>query len=201
MECPPCLPVSSQRHSTDRGTYNQVPWGKPTVQPIMEKPHQPCHKKADNILAFLWHNLRQASKETKTKTYFTMVRSNIDYCHTIWSPYKQDSKHQAEMVHRRAARFVTRRYRNTSCVIYLLNHLEWETHEIRRSKLQLTELFKMLYGLIDVPPSDYLTPVMPAQGQENRICINMGSTLHPLTASRIHFPRQYQFGTKGSCPT
>ena len=41
----------------------------------------------------------------------------------------------------------------------MLNHLKWETHETRRSNLQLTVLFKMLRGLIDIPPTNhYLTP-------------------------------------------
>ena len=52
MQCPPyhqiqitiCLQVSAQRHSTDRRIYNHEPWGGPSVQSIMEKPHQLCHK-------------------------------------------------------------------------------------------------------------------------------------------------------------
>ena len=47
-------------------------------------------KKSNNMLGFLRRNLRQASKETKAQAYFTMVRSNLDYCSTIWSPYQRD---------------------------------------------------------------------------------------------------------------
>ena len=66
-------------------------------------------KKANKMLVFLWPKLKQASEETKAKAYFTMVRSNLDYCRTIWSPFQQDSKHQAEMVQRRAARFCNKK--------------------------------------------------------------------------------------------
>ena len=109
------------------------------------------------MLGFLRRNLRQASEETKAQAYFTMVRSNLDYCSTIWSPYQRDQKHQVEMVQRRSARFVTNRYRNTSSVTVMLDYLGWESHETRRSKLQLIVLYKIVHGLIDIPPTDYLT--------------------------------------------
>ena len=73
-------------------------------------------KKSNNMLGFLRRNLRQASEETKAQAYFTMVRSNLDYCSTIWSPYQRDPKYQIKMVQRRYARFVTNRYRNTRSV-------------------------------------------------------------------------------------
>ena len=114
-------------------------------------------KKSNNMLGFLRRNLRQASEETKAQAYFTMVWSNLDYCSTIWSPYQRDQKHQIEMVQRRSARFVTNRYRNTSSFTNMLDYLGWESHERRRSKLQLIVLFKIVHGLIDIPPTDYLT--------------------------------------------
>ena len=114
-------------------------------------------KKSNNMLGFLRRNLRQASEETKAQAYFTMVRSNLDYCSTIWSQYQRDQKHQVEMVQRRSARFVTNRYRNTSSVTDMLDYLGWESHETRRSKLQLIVLYKIVHGLIDIPPTDYLT--------------------------------------------
>ena len=87
-----------------------------------------------------------------------MVRSNLDYCSTIWSPYQRDQKHQIEMVHRRCARFVTNRYRNTSSITNMLDdYLGLESHETRRSKLQLIVLYKIVHGLIDIPPTDNLT--------------------------------------------
>ena len=112
-------------------------------------------KKSNSMLGFLRRNLRQASEETKAKAYFTMVRSNLDYCCTIWNPHQRDQKAQIEMVQRRAARFVTSRYRNTSSVTDMLDYLGWESHETRRSKLQLIVLYKIVHGLIDIPPDDY----------------------------------------------
>jgi uncharacterized protein (UPF0305 family) len=45
-----------------------------------------------------------------------------------------------EMVQRRAARYVTNRYRNTSSVTSMLGDLEWDTLEIRRKKIRLTSI-------------------------------------------------------------
>ena len=108
------------------------------------------------MLGFLRRNLWQASEQTKAQAYFTMVQSNLDYCSTIWSPYQRDQKHQIEMVQRRSARFVTNTYRSTSSVTNMLDYLSWESHEIR-SKLQLIALYKIVHGLIGIPPTDYLT--------------------------------------------
>lgn len=115
-------------------------------------------KKANNMLGFLRRNLRYASEETKTQAYVSMVRSNLDYCCTIWNLYQQGQKYQVEMVQRRAARFVTNRFRNTSSVSDMLDHLGWETHETRRTKLQLAVFYKIVHALIAIPASSYLTP-------------------------------------------
>ena len=88
----------------------------------------------------------------------SMVRSNIDYCCTVWNPHQRDQKYQVEMVQRRAARFVTGRYRNTSSysVTDMLDYLGWETHESRRTKLQLTFFFKIVHDLTAIPHFRYL---------------------------------------------
>ena len=60
------------------------------------------------------------------------------------------------MMQRCAARYVTNRYRNTSSVTSILDHLEWESLEERRAKTQLTMLFKIIHGLVDILAEDYL---------------------------------------------
>ena len=115
-------------------------------------------KNSYNMVGFLRRNLQQAREETKAHAYFTMIRSNLDYCSTIWSPYQRDQKHQVEKVQRRSARFVTNRYRNTSSITDMLDFLGWESHETtRRNKLQLIVLYKIVHGLIDIPSTNYLT--------------------------------------------
>ena len=133
-------------------------------------------KKANNMLGFLRRNLREANEETKTKAYFTMVRSNLDYCCTIWNPYQRDQKYQTEIVQRRAARFVTNRYRHTSSVTDMLDYLSWELHETRKTKLHLTVLFKIVHGLIEIPSTEYLTPVTSRTRPANTLKFQQYST-------------------------
>ena len=151
-------------------------------------------KESNNMLCFLRCKLRQASKEIKAQAYFTMVRFNLDYCSTIWSPYQRDQKHHIEMVQRRSTRFITNRCRNTCSVTDMLDYLGWKSHETRRSKLQLVVLYKIVHGLIDIPPTDYLTQIVP--GPEQLTSTSISSTLHqPIVLSTASFHGQSHFGT------
>ena len=115
-------------------------------------------KKANSVLGFLRRNLRVSNENTKEAAYKTLVRPHLEYCCTVWNPHTKDLKHRVEMVQRRAARFTTRRYRNTSSVSEMLDHLSWETLETRRAKASLTMFYKVVNDLVDIPASTYLTP-------------------------------------------
>ena len=115
-------------------------------------------KKANNMLGFLRRNLQNTSRETKTRAYISLVRSNLEYCATIWSPHHKTMIRKVEMVQRRAARFTTNRYHNTSSVTDMLEELKWESLESRRHKHQLTMLFRIIHHLVDIKAEDYLHP-------------------------------------------
>ena len=123
------------------------------------KPHiDRITKKANSTLGFLRRNLKAGTEETKANAYFCMVRSNLEYCCSVWSPHNRDQIKKVEMVQHRAARFATNRYGNTSSVTSMLDHLKWETLETRRAKIQLSLLYKVVEDLIDIPAAKYLTP-------------------------------------------
>ena len=46
----------------------------------------------------------------------------------------------------------------TQVVTYMLQDLNWETLESRRTKLQLVIVYKIMDDLVDIPPDTYLTP-------------------------------------------
>ena len=110
------------------------------------------------MLGFLRRNLRSCKEDTKANAYFTMVRSNMEYCSAVWNPHNKDQVHNVEMIQIRAARFTTNRYRNTSSVSSMLDHPQWELLESRRSKTQLTTFYKVVYDLLNIPSSACLTP-------------------------------------------
>ena len=113
-------------------------------------------EKSNSKLGFLRRNLRSCSEETKANAYFSMVRSKLEYCCTIWSPHNTDQIRN--MLQRRAARYITNRFGNTSSVSSMIDHLHWESLESRRTKIQLTLFFKVVHSMIDIPADTCLTP-------------------------------------------
>ena len=115
-------------------------------------------KKGNSMLGFLKRNLKISNQDTKSAAYLSLVRPNLEYCASIWNPYSIQSIKKPEMVQRRAARYATHHYRNTNSVTDMLDNLEWDTLESRRTKIQLTMFFKIINDLVDSPSSNYLIP-------------------------------------------
>ena len=139
-------------------------------------------KKSNSMLGFLRRNLKSTSVETSffsfsiyclalafehyqqvyivhsgTNAYIIMVRPNLEYCASVWNPSQKELIQKIEMIQRRAARYVSNRFRNTSSVSSMLDALQWEPLESRRTKIQLTPLFKIINVLVDIRADDYLT--------------------------------------------
>jgi hypothetical protein len=67
--------------------------------------------------------------------------------------------HINNRIQRRAARYVTNRYHNTSSVSDMLDQLEWPSLESRRTNSRLTMMYKMTKNLANVDTSDKLIPL------------------------------------------
>ena len=119
--------------------------------PYTESPRRPT------ACSSLRHNLRSCSEDTKVNAYFSMVRSNLEYCSSVWNPHQKDQIRKLETIQRRAARYTTNQYRNTNRAFSMLDHLQWESLESRRSKIQMTLLYKIVNDMIDIPADEYLT--------------------------------------------
>ena len=100
------------------------------------KPHiDRISKKANSMLDFLRGNLRSFSEDTKATGYYSMVSSNLEFCSSVWSPHHKEQIRKLEMIQRKAARYTTNRFKNTSSVSSMLEHMQWEPFESRRSKI------------------------------------------------------------------
>ena len=90
-----------------------------------------------------------------------LVRPKFEYCSTVWDPKCTSSSKdgekpahrlvdQLEVVEKRAARWVTRRYHNTSSVTDMLHSLHWRTVEQGRVDARLCMLYKICNHLVAI---------------------------------------------------
>ena len=70
--------------------------------------------KANQSLGFLRRNLKIISSKAKVHAYNAIVRPKLEYATPVWDPHTQNQINQIEKIQRRAARFITNRYHNTS---------------------------------------------------------------------------------------
>ena len=114
-----------------------------------------CSAKANRSLGFVRRNLRGATHTAKAQAYISLVRPQLEYCSTIWSPHQQNLVHDLEMVQHRAARFVKNLYGQQS-VTAMLRDLSWETLAQRRLKAQVTMTYKIANGLVCIQPNQLI---------------------------------------------
>ena len=89
-------------------------------------------KKTNQTLGFLKHNIRVHNKDLKSTAYKTLVRPQLEYASTVWSPHTDLDINKLESVQCRAARWVTRDYQYTSRVSTMLQDLNWRTLDQQR---------------------------------------------------------------------
>ena len=135
--------------------------------------------KANQTLGFLKQNLRINSSTVKETVYKPLVRPKLEYCSIVWDPicitYPKDgdkTSHrlvdQLEMVQRRAARWVTGRYHNTSSVSDMLRSLDWRSLEQRRVDSRLSMLFKIRHHLVAIDEESWKkrTSIPPVESRQ-----------------------------------
>ncbi len=115
-------------------------------------------KRANSTRAFLQRNLRSCPTKTKALCYQTLLRPLMEYSCTIWDPSTQENINKLEAVQRRTARFVNNNYDRTSSVTTMLQSLNWEPLQQRRARYKVIMMYRIVHGLIAIPPSTHLTP-------------------------------------------
>ena len=116
-------------------------------------------KSANQTLGFLKRNIQVHNKDLKSVAYKTLVRPQLEYPLTVWSPHTATDIQKVEAVQRRAARWVYRDYSYTSSVTAKMKDLNWRFLDQRRidSRLIPVMLYKVTYDLVAIPSSQYLT--------------------------------------------
>ena len=72
--------------------------------------------KANHTLSLLQRNIKLAPKQTKELVYKSLVRSQLEYASTVWSPWKTVLINSIEKIELRAARYVVSDYNPYSSV-------------------------------------------------------------------------------------
>ncbi|XP_076446393.1 glycine receptor subunit alpha-4-like [Babylonia areolata] len=97
----------------------------------------PGTNKANKILGFLRRKLKIGNRKTKETVYKALARPIPEFAASVWDPYLASDIQAIEKVQRRAARWVTNRHRQTSCVSSILTSRSWYP-------IQIFEIFALL---------------------------------------------------------
>ncbi len=123
--------------------------------------------KANQSLGFLRRNLKVSSTKVKDHAYKALVRPKLEYSSSVWDPHTKTQKDQIEKVQRRAARYASNRYHNTSSVTNMMQTLNWPPLEIRRTRSRLIMFYKIIQLCSSHPstekPSNHCRPEIPPQ--------------------------------------
>jgi len=85
-----------------------------------------------------------------------LVRPQLEYACTVWDPHYKKDINALDRVQRRAARYVTNRFHNTSSVTEMLNGLGWESLQNRRIKFKLCMAYNAIHNNCAFPIHNYI---------------------------------------------
>ncbi len=123
--------------------------------------------KANKVLGLVKRVCRDIRDvETRKLLYCALVRPNIEYAGSLWSPYTANNRALLENIQRRATKFILQYPQDMQYTERLLK-LDLLPLEYRRQKTDLLLLFKFLNGKINANFGQHLTPVTPAYSTRN----------------------------------
>lgn len=137
-------------------------------------------KKANRTLGFVKRNIKTKNQSVKELAYKTLVRPQVEYASTVWSPFTKQNIQKVEMLQRRAARWVTNRYSSYDSVTEMLSDLGWRSLENRRNDARLAMFYKITYGLVAVSVPTYFERP-----------IRLSRHMHPLCYRQVHASTDY----------
>ena len=128
----------------------------------------------------LLNEISKLSPSNREMTFQSLVRPQLEFASAVWDPHTKDKTHKVEMVQRPAAQWTLSDYARTTSDISLQSQFNCQTLEERRSMARLCLFYKIVYGLVAVPPQDYMQPTQ----RYSRYC-------HSMTFRQIHTGKDY----------
>ena len=169
----PLKPVSSAKYLGVELT-DKLSWNK-HIDSITNK--------GMRTLGVLRRNMRRCPQDIKTVCYNALVRPTLEYASCVWAPNTKKDVAKVESVQHCAARYVKNDFSKESSVTAMLNDLNWDTLQHRRSMANVTMMYKITNNLVHVDISTHqLTPLESrTRGHDKRFYI-------PKTRTRFFFP-------------
>ena len=144
-------------------------------------------KKALRAIGFLRRNLGSCPRDVKARCYNTFVRPIAEYAACVCAPSTKKGIAKLESIQRRAARFVMNDYSQESSVTSMLQKLDWQSLEHRRSVAKVSMLYRITNKLIDIPDTQLLPTARSTRGHNQKFHVPstrttcMRSTFFPDT--------------------
>ena len=115
------------------------------------------YKKASFMLSFLERNFYKCHPNIKLNLFNALVRPILDYGCCAWDPYRSGQINKLELIHKRAARFITNNHsREHGNSKKNMMSLGWAPLQERRAKIKLTMLYKIINKEIHIPSDDLI---------------------------------------------
>ena len=105
--------------------------------------------KANRTLGIVRRLLKPCQQDVKKRAYEALVRPQMEYASSAWSPHTDRNINKLEQVQKNAARFVTGDYRLTTSTTALVKSVGWDPLEKRRLLFQATMLYKIRNKLVN----------------------------------------------------
>ena len=106
----------------------------------------------------------------REEAYKTIVRPQVEYASSVWSPYTKKDIHKVEMVQRRATRWILSSYSPYQSVMELQQQLNLKTLEQRRVDAKVIMMFKIIKDLVAIPVLPYFEQPMRSTRHSHPFC-------------------------------
>lgn len=135
---------------------------------------------ANKTLGFLKRNILTKNEKVRELAYKTLVRPQVEYASSIWSPHTKTQINKVEMVQRRAVRWVKHEYSPLASVTAMQDSLGWRTLEQRRCDFRLIMFFRIYHHLVEVEFPSYIKKP-----------VRLSRHMHPLSFRQIQVTSDY----------
>ena len=141
--------------------------------------------KASRTLDFVYGVMSTIAnlKSNHLLTHPLSLRPQREYASAAWDPYLVGDIQQLGKVQRRAARFVFRDYKYTTCVTGLLERLEWPLLSTRRTNSGLTLFYKAVHDQAGISLHHLQKPLLNTRSADDTTFIALSARKDPYLFS------------------